>query len=187
GRVPCPGLVTAYRQDAPPLVRWQCDHCGSSGSIVGWQRSAADLGRLPGARASAPPGESVLLAPDLHAVLRDIARTDPQWSRVVFTATVGPEGVELHVTADQRQKLAQRALEELVRYPASRRADRLFEAVALLHGYDPRCSESFLELGRIPLHLLFGNLAAGGVPSLTNGVEPVQEPDSSQPSARRAP
>ena len=89
-RRPCPGLLVVRRRDVPPTIDWQCPACSAAGSITGWEDTDADLRRLQDA---IEPGQvGVVMTPQQHQALRDLARLDPSLVPLVFACDIDEHG-----------------------------------------------------------------------------------------------
>jgi len=94
GRIACPGRLVVGTQDEPPRICWECPACGEAGSIEGWQGLPPDLSGV------ARPDEddafvSVVLPETAYQLLLDELYMDRQCERVLYSARLGPGGVEL--------------------------------------------------------------------------------------------
>jgi hypothetical protein len=81
-------------QDQPPRISWECPACGEAGSIEGWQGLPPDLSGV------ARPDEddefmSVVLPEKTYQLLLDELYMDRQCERLLYSARLGPDGVEL--------------------------------------------------------------------------------------------
>lgn len=94
GRLACPGRLVVGLQDQPPRINWECPACGEAGSIEGWQGLPPDLSGV------ARPDEddeltSVVLPEKTYQLLLDELYMDRQCERLLYSARLGPDGVEL--------------------------------------------------------------------------------------------
>jgi hypothetical protein len=94
GRLACPGRLVVEMQDQPPRIGWECPACGEAGSIEGWQGQPSDLS---GVAQADEEGQfmSVVLPEKTYQLLLDELYIDRHYERLLYSARLGPGGVEL--------------------------------------------------------------------------------------------
>lgn len=129
GRAPCPGRLVVGMQDQPPRIGWECPACGEAGSIEGWQGLPPDLS---GVAQADEEGQfmSVVLPEKTYQLLLDDLYMDRECERLLYSARLGPAGVELSGTEEDFEELVGVVAFEANHAPtkrAQRRWDDVFE------------------------------------------------------------
>jgi hypothetical protein len=94
GRLTCPGRLVVGLQDEPSRIGWECPACGEAGSIEGWQGLPPDLSAVAQADEE---GQfmSVVLPEKAYQLLLDELYMGRHCERLLYSAQLGPGGVEL--------------------------------------------------------------------------------------------
>jgi hypothetical protein len=94
-----------FRTDVPPSIEWRCTSCGDEGVIRGWERSLFDL--RPRTTEHHPNGGGVqsVISSDVAATLRGLMLVDSACERLVFRASLSPEGIVLVASEDDLDEL----------------------------------------------------------------------------------
>ncbi len=131
GRVACPGRLVVGMQDQPPRIGWECPACGEAGSIEGWQGQPPDLS---GVAQADDEGQfmSVVLPEKTYQLLLDELYIDRHCERLLYSAQLGPDGVELSGPEEDFEELEGVVTFEANHAPtkkAQRRWDDVFDHV----------------------------------------------------------
>ena len=126
----CPGRIIVLRTDTAP-IRWQCSSCDDTGVISNWEDSPFDL-RRPGL-ATAQPANSIVLANEIAAALRDLQLLDPDCERLVFRIRGHHDGAVLAATEDDLEELIGAVAAETNHEPKRRRQRQLDAAFDVLN------------------------------------------------------
>ncbi|MCU0867907.1 MAG: plasmid pRiA4b ORF-3 family protein [Planctomycetes bacterium] len=133
GRKACRGLLVAGWERSTRRVEWQCPHCGACGAISEWMATPADLRAMR--RSAREDLREVAVAVEALAVLRDVARADPELGRLAFSATVGADGSPvLSVGDDERERYRSRLATAALTAGGKRAIDLLMTIVDALTG-----------------------------------------------------
>ncbi len=129
GHLACPGRLVVGLQDGPPRIRWECPACGEAGSIEGWQGLPPDLS---GVAPADQDGQlmSATLPEKTYQLLLDELYMDRQCERLLYSARLGPAGVELSGPEEDFEELVGVVAFEANHAPtknAQRRWDDVFE------------------------------------------------------------
>lgn len=142
----CPGMLVTCRQDAPPVVHFQCPACGSSGVITGWEDSRWDCSHL---REPASGSVPVAIPAAAHAELRRALGDDPVWRQVLYTSsTDGAADAVILIPEEVREELHERLALATFRASSRRQVGHLLEVVGTL-AQGSSGSEAFFLAGKV--------------------------------------
>jgi hypothetical protein len=122
-------IVSRTAAGAP--IRWRCSVCDDAGVVSNWEDSPFDLRRR--GLTVAEPANSIVIANEIAAALRDLQLLDPDCERLVFRIRAHQDGAVLSATEDDLEELIGAVAGEANHEPNRRRQQRLDAAFDALN------------------------------------------------------